>query len=208
MRFPPFSTYKIPHTLLALETGVLDDPAAMRPHDPAKHPAQDWWPKAWTQPADLETAFRNSVVWYYQDIAESMQVESITDRLLRWGYGNALVSQDLTTYWLGEPLEISAMEQIQFLQKLHADQSPVDKEHLAILDRISLVEARGGKQLHAKTGTGEHLGRWIGWQVGWVVLPHGRRDYFAVICLDRSFDRVRAERAELLQQVLKDLQFR
>ena len=88
----------------------------------ALYPAQDWWPKSWAQAHTLKSAFQNSVVWFYQELASRMDREKVKASLIGWQYGNGDVSGGKTSYWLGETLAISPNEQVQFLQRFHRGQ--------------------------------------------------------------------------------------
>ncbi|MEO8890680.1 MAG: penicillin-binding transpeptidase domain-containing protein, partial [Coleofasciculaceae cyanobacterium] len=71
-RFSPHSTFKIPNSLIALETGVIKDENVMTSYDKVKHPAESWWPNTWAQDHNMRSAIKNSVVWYYQEIAKQV----------------------------------------------------------------------------------------------------------------------------------------
>lgn len=65
-RLPPFSTFKIPNLLIAMETGVAQSLEAWRDWDPAGRNAQAHWPEVWKEGQTLESAFARSTVWYFQ----------------------------------------------------------------------------------------------------------------------------------------------
>ena len=46
-RYPPFSTFKIPNSIIALETGVVPNIDSVIQCDNEKYPEQDWWMKNW-----------------------------------------------------------------------------------------------------------------------------------------------------------------
>ena len=57
------------------------------------------------------------------------------------GYGNKDISGGLTTFWLGSSLQISALEQVDLLNKLYSGQLPFSAANTAILQKnISLSE--------------------------------------------------------------------
>src|SRR3989442_13362128 len=62
---------------------------------------------------------RNSVVWYFQRIAEKLGMARERDYLKRFDYGNADPSSGLTTFWLGQSLMISPDEQLRFLRRFY-----------------------------------------------------------------------------------------
>jgi beta-lactamase class D len=87
-RFLPASTFKIPNSLIALETGVASGPDFALPWDSVRVPRQPWWPAAWARGHTLRTALPNSVVWYYQELARRIGAERMRGFLLRFEYGN------------------------------------------------------------------------------------------------------------------------
>ena len=64
IRFPPCSTFKIPNSAIALETGVAPNADFVLPYDPALKQEGDW-----ARDHSLRSAFKYSVVWYYQELA-------------------------------------------------------------------------------------------------------------------------------------------
>jgi beta-lactamase class D len=76
-------------------------------------------------------------------------------------------SGPIDQFWLGSSLQISALEQIDFLKRLVTFQLPVSERSLRIVREILINEATMEYVLRAKTGvvTGTPS---IGWWVGWV----------------------------------------
>ncbi|WPB78591.1 penicillin-binding transpeptidase domain-containing protein [Archangium violaceum] len=121
-RTSPASTFKVPHALIALETGVVKDPAAMRKWDGQKRSISDW-----NRDHSLESAIRYSAVWFFQGTAKEIGRERMKDWLHRFNYGNEDVSGELTAFWLEKPLRISPEEQVRFLAKLYRNELPVSE---------------------------------------------------------------------------------
>jgi beta-lactamase class D len=71
----PASTFKVPHALIALETGVVTDPMALVAWDGTKYPNA-----AWERPHSLDSAMKYSVLWFYQRTAGLIG----RDRMLAW----------------------------------------------------------------------------------------------------------------------------
>ncbi|HVS02338.1 MAG TPA: penicillin-binding transpeptidase domain-containing protein, partial [Thermoanaerobaculia bacterium] len=69
LRLPPCSTFKVPNTLIALAAGAVDPEDSYVEWDPVRAPREAFWSDAWSQGQDLESAFRRSAVWYYQELA-------------------------------------------------------------------------------------------------------------------------------------------
>jgi len=101
-RLSPASTFKIPHALAALDAGVVSGPDDRFTWDGVPRAYESW-----RRDHTLASAMRNSVLWYFQRIAEKLGMARERDYLKRFDYGNADPSSGLTTFWLGESLIIS-----------------------------------------------------------------------------------------------------
>ena len=179
-RLTPASTFKIPHALAALDSGVIPGPDHVFKWD-----GQPRSFEAWQRDHTLASAMRYSVVWYFQKIAEKLGMAREREYLKRFDYGNQDPSSGLTTFWLGQSLKISPDEQLRFLKRLYADDLPVNRSAMAIVKQI-LVQPRGmvinasGEHpfaapwpndavVSAKTGAGtDPAGRSVRWVIGHV----------------------------------------
>jgi beta-lactamase class D len=166
-RFLPASTFKLPHTLFALEAGLVRDEFDTLAWDGVRHERE-----AWNQDQNLRSALRGSVVWVYQRLAVQLGEEREREYLQRIGYGNADPSGGVDHFWLDGPLRISAYEQVAFLQRLYRNELPFRVEHQRLVKDLMIVEANRPWILRAKTGwsTAEPP---VGWWVGWVEWPAG-----------------------------------
>src|SRR5262245_47893853 len=63
-RLSPASTYKIPHAMIGLETGVITETTVVK-WDGERHPQQ---PK-WNQDHTVLSSMRPSVLWFFQAMA-------------------------------------------------------------------------------------------------------------------------------------------
>ncbi|MBN2431527.1 MAG: class D beta-lactamase [Acidobacteria bacterium] len=162
-RFLPASTFKIPHSLIALAEGAIADEYEVIPWD-----GKDRGFSGWNQDQTLATAFRRSCVWAYQELAGRVGNAAYLRHLARLDYGNARTGPNLRTFWLDGDLAISVREQITFLRKLYQEDIPYPKEHIRIVKAIMVVEETPGYILRAKTGWAVRPERQHGWYVGWV----------------------------------------
>lgn len=163
--FGPASTFKIPNTLVGLETGVISDETFTLPWDGVRRHIE-----AWNRDTDLTAAMAESVVWYYQEVARRIGLERMTSWVARLGYGNARVGDRVDEFWLDGPLAITPVEQVEFLERLTSGQLPVAARSVEILRRVMPTRefSAGGATLFAKTGTHMGDGESHGWLVGWV----------------------------------------
>jgi beta-lactamase class D len=166
----PWSSFKVPNLLIALESGIAADLGAPRRWNPARRPAAPHWPAEWRRDQTLEEAFRNSTVWYFQDLAQQVGTARYRATLGRWGYGNATVPQGSDRFWLDGALRISVREQVAFLTALLEGRLGVAPASLAALEAASLAGTAPGLTLHGKTGAGPRRpgSGAEGWYVGFL----------------------------------------
>lgn len=177
-RFIPASTFKIANSIIALETGVADGADFALSWDSTAAPPADFWPQSWRQDHVLRTAFRNSVVWYYQEIARRIGAERMAAHLHALDYGNGDTGGGIDRFWLDGDLRISPMEQVRFLRRLYEGTLGVDANTTAALKDVMLLEETAAYRLSGKTGTAELTEtRELGWLVGFVEVGGGVHYY-------------------------------
>lgn len=168
-RFPPASTFKIPNSLIALETGVADGPDFPLSYDPAAAPRQHWWPAAWTEDQTLQTALRDTVVWYYQEIARRIGRERMQLYVNRFDYGNRDISGPVDVFWLHGPLMISPDEQVRFLQRFHHGELGLSDRTTRTFKKMLVLVDTPEFRLSGKSGTlSVTPTRELAWHVGYV----------------------------------------
>lgn len=175
-RLSPCSTFKIFNSLIGLETGVLpkEDAATLFKWNGVVHANP-----AWNRDHTLASATRESVVWYYQELASRIGGERMQRYLADIGYGNADIAGGLTTFWLHSSLQISAMEQVALLARLYAGQLPFAPDTVETVKGNLTLAASEGTRFMGKTGSAYADGRWqLGWFVG-CVETQGKRYIFA-----------------------------
>ena len=155
--YSPASTFKIPHTLFALDAQVARDEFQIFSWDGVKRSYQPW-----NRDQNLRSAMRHSVVWVYQQFAEEIGEKREREYLASIKYGNMLTS-GAAPFWIEGNLKISAFEQIQFLQQLYSNQLPFRVDHQRLVKDIMVTEAGRDWILRAKTGWNGTIGWWLGW---------------------------------------------
>ncbi|MFL1553212.1 class D beta-lactamase [Pseudomonas sp. D47] len=163
-RFTPASTFKIPHTLFALDFGVVRDEFQIFKWDGEKHEIPSH-----NADQNLRSAMRHSALWVYRGFAKDIGKEKATTYLKSISYGNQDASVKKRDYWVNGGLEVSAQEQIDFLEKLYRNQLPFKVEHQLLTKDIMVIEAGREWIIRSKTG----LGSQVGWWVGWIEWPAG-----------------------------------
>lgn len=157
------STFKIPNSLIALEERVMKDEKEMIPWD-----GKDSGFAACNKDQNIQTAFSNSCVWFYQELARRIGAEKYKEHLKKLDYGNQKITPELTTFWLAGDLMITPKEQIAFLKKLYADKLPYRPDTLLTVKKIMINEQTPAYTLRAKTGWAVRVDPEIGWFVGYV----------------------------------------
>ena len=171
--FMPASTFKIPNTLIALETGVVKDETTSIKWDGVKRMRAEW-----NRDQTLESAFKYSAFWFYQEIARRVGEEKMKKYVNDFEYGNRDISGKIDEFWLHGNMRISPEEQIVFLRKLNENKLPVSERSINILKKIMLAETGVDYKLFAKTGAGRDGDKVIGWYVGFIE-RNGNVYYFA-----------------------------
>ncbi|HEY8606162.1 MAG TPA: class D beta-lactamase [Noviherbaspirillum sp.] len=204
-RFLPASTFKIPNTLIALETGVADGPGHAMAWDPEKAPRKSWWPAAWAGDHELQSALKHSVVWYYQELARRIGPARMQAWLDRFDYGNRDISGGIDRFWLDGGLRISPDEEAAFLRRFYFGELGLSARTTALAKDMLVLEQTPDYRLSGKTG-------WValgddqpqtGWLVGYVE-QKGKVHFFATnIDIVRNADA--AQRVPMTKAILRDL---
>ncbi|APC14240.1 hypothetical protein BLL42_00215 [Pseudomonas frederiksbergensis] len=163
-RFTPASTFKIPHTLFALDSKAVVDEFQVFKWDGEINEIPTH-----NQDQTLRSAMRYSALWVYRGFAKQIGERKAGEYLNNINYGNQSTSVKARDYWVNGGLEVSAVEQVEFLRKLYRNELPFKREHQLLTKDIMVVGAGHEWVMRAKTG----LGKQVGWWVGWVELPTG-----------------------------------
>ncbi|MFC3150712.1 class D beta-lactamase [Litoribrevibacter euphylliae] len=195
-RLSPASTFKIPHTLFALDAGLVKDEFQVFPWDGVK---RGYAPH--NQDQTLRSAMRHSALWVYEGFADQLGEQNARTYLEKIRYGNQNPTTAKGTYWVDGKLAISAVEQVNFLERLYRNELPFQLDHQRLLKDIMIVEAGSDWILRAKTGwEGRH-----GWWVGWVEWPTGPVFFALNIDTPNRMDDL-YKRQAIVREVLKSIQ--
>lgn len=159
----PASTFKIPNSMIGLETGVIKDENYVIKWDGKKR-----WNENWNQDTDLKMAYKNSTVWYYQELARRVGPQRMKEWVEKINYGNKKISGKIDEFWLNDTLKISPVQQIDFLTNLSQNKLPFSKRTVDITKNIMIAKDTTNFKLHAKTGWGANGKNDLGWYVGYI----------------------------------------
>jgi beta-lactamase class D len=197
----PASTFKIPNSVIALETGVVGD----ADKDVFKWDGVARSIEAWNRDHTLRTAIAASVVPVYQEIARRIGAERMQKYLDLFEYGNRDIGGGIDQFWLTGKLRIDPVQQIDFVDRLRRGVLPVSKRSQELVRDILPVTKSGDSIIRAKTGLlGAELGKpSLGWVVGWA--EKGSASTVFALNIDVREPRHIADRINLAQQCLTDI---
>ena len=199
--FTPASTFKICSSLIGLETGEIKDENFIIPWDSITRDNPNW-----NTDHDLKTAFKNSTVWYYQELARRVGGQQMKYWLDKANYGNTDTSGGIDKFWLTGGLRISPKQQIDFLKRLHDNQLPFSHRSLDIVKNIMVAKDTLGYVVRAKTGWGGQENKDIGWYVGYLETKY--KVYYFANCIqstDLNNKNFANARIDIVYLILDDL---
>src|SRR6478672_2391904 len=197
----PASTFKIPNSIIALETGVVGDPDK----DVFKWDGVVRSIEGWNRDHTLRSAIAASAVPVYQEIARRIGAERMQKYVDLFEYGNRDIGGGIDQFWLTGNLRIDPVQQIDFVDRLRRGALPVSKRSQELVRDILPVTKSGDAVIRAKTGlVGAELGKpSLGWLVGWA--EKGGASTMFALNLDVREPRHSADRMKLAQQCLADI---
>ena len=198
-RYMPASTFKIAHALIALDAGIVKDEFQIFAWDGKERAI-----KSWNQDQDLRSSIRVSALWLYRQWAKKIGVKDEQKHLNKINYGNKIIGEDISKFWIDDSLKISANEQINFLEQLYKNQLPFDVADQRLVKDIMINEASDEWILRAKSGWGVTQDNSIGWWVGWVEKNDGPVFFALNIDMPNGLEDA-PKRKSIPRKVLKEL---
>jgi beta-lactamase class D len=197
----PASTFKIPNSLIALETDVVGDPDK----DVFKWDGVARSIEAWNRDHTMRSATAASAVPVYQEIARRIGAERMQKYLDLFEYGNRDIGGGIDQFWLTGNLRIDPVQQVDFVDRLRRGVLPVSKRSQDLVRDILPVTKVGDTVIRAKSGLlGAELGKpSLGWMVGWV--EKGSAVTVFALNMDCVEPRHIADRMKITQQCLADI---
>ena len=168
-RFLPASTFKLYNALVALDAGVVADVDSVWAWDGVERSIP-----AWNRDHTLRSGMAASTVWLYQRLATRVGRTRYTAAFAREPYGNSAMGDSLDAFWLDGSLQISAMEEVRFVDRLRTGTTGFsDAAEATVRSIVPVLAERAGAhgpvRLLGKTGVGNRpAAADLGWLVGWV----------------------------------------
>lgn len=194
----PASTFKIAHSIIALETAVVRDENEVVPYGGRPQPFT-----AWEKDMSIREAVPASNAAIFREIARRIGPERMQEWLDRLGYGNRRIGPVIDRFWLDGPLEISPVEQTRFLSLLAQRKLAVSVSTQQTVTDILELERTPEHVLYGKTGWRFDAQPQLGWWVGWV--ERGDRSYTFALNIDIATDADADKRIPLGRELLTRL---
>ncbi|MGL4655849.1 MAG: penicillin-binding transpeptidase domain-containing protein [Sarcina sp.] len=177
----PYSTFKIINSLMALSQNVVTSPDSKLGYDGTIH-----WRESWNKDIPFKDAFKESCVWYYEKLMDSLNKDYVQETLSNLKYGNSNLTawneQGHNTYWISSSLKISPIEQISVLENIFEGKSNFDPSHVEIVKDFMLIEKTDNLAIYGKTGSAKDTN---GWFTGFLE-KEDERTYFAIRIKDKT----------------------
>ncbi len=174
--FLPASTFKVPNSIIALETGVVENDSTLFKWDGKKRRLKNW-----EQDLIFRDAFHFSCVPCYQEIARKIGVERMKAHLQKFDYANGNILVDSATidhFWLEGNSNITQFQQMDFFTRFYNSQLPITKRTETIMKRLMVIDENEDYKLSGKTGWSIRNGNNVGWFVGYLE-AEGKVYFFA-----------------------------
>jgi beta-lactamase class D len=197
----PASTFKIPNSIIAFETGVVGDPDK----DVFKWDGVTRSIEAWNRDHTLRSAIAASAVPVYQEIARRIGEARMQKYVDLFEYGNRDIGGGIDQFWLTGNLRIDPVQQVDFVDRLRRGVLPVSKRSQDLVRDILPVTRAGDTIIRAKSGLlGAETGKpSLGWMVGWAEKGEARTVF--ALNMDCLEPRHIADRMNIAQQCLSDI---
>ena len=160
----PASTFKIPNSAIALETGAVENDSTLF----------KWYGEArnmsiWEKDMTFRDAFHLSCVPCYQDVARSIGTDRMKEYIDKLDYGDIRFdSTTIDNFWLVGDSKISPWEQVNFLKRLYQSKLHISKRTEQIMKRMMVMEENEEYKLSGKTGWSIDNEVNNGWFVGFI----------------------------------------
>ena len=144
----PASSFKVAHSIIAFETGVVSDPDKdILAWDGVERSFPDW-----NKDQTLRSAIAASAVPAYQQIARRIGTERMQAYMDLLDYGNRDIGGGIDRFWLSGQLRVSPVEQIAFLERLQRRALPVSRRSQDLAVHVMTVTKAGEGAIRVKSG--------------------------------------------------------
>ncbi|MCL4111760.1 UNVERIFIED_CONTAM: hypothetical protein GTU68_008362 [Idotea baltica] len=201
----PASTFKIPNSIVALESGVVEGLTSVFLWDGNERSF-----KVWERDLTFKEAFQVSCVPCYQEIARKVGFGTMRTYLDTLDFGEMRFdTATLDQFWLQGQSRISQFEEIDFLVRLVHGRLPILERTVVLLKEMMLIEDNPSYALRGKTGWSISNETNNGWFVGYLEANNSR--FFIATnvepCPNFDMDKFAKVRIEVTIAALRGLAF-
>jgi beta-lactamase class D len=157
----PASTFKILNTMVILQTGARSNVDEVLVWDGIDRGVEEW-----NQDHSLRSGIKVSAVWMFQEMARRVGDDAMADWVDRAEYGNRDIGGGIDEFWLRGDLRISALGQLDFLERLVTGALPFDDDVMSQAREIIVREEGDDWSWSYKSGTALAAEPTLGWLVG------------------------------------------
>ena len=187
-RFPPCSTYKLPHALIGLDAGAIHLDTHFRCNPKECHADHG--------DCDLPKAIRESCVSYFRQVAARLGRAGEEPGLRKLQYPRTKVPETVGAFWLTDPeFAVSTREQLAFIRRFYTEALPVDAAYLDAVRKMTVRTTLPGLTIAGKTGSG----RIHGWFVAEIDRV-GRKSWIVLLIRGEGASGMKGE--EILHRLL------
>ena len=200
--FLPASTFKILNTLTGLETGIITGENFVIPWDSISRQVP-----VWNRDHNLKSAFQNSVVPWYHELARRIGTEKMRYWVLKAEFGKMEINdENIDLFWLTGNSRITPYEQLDFQKRFIRNETPFQQKNIDLVKKIMILEQTPEYIFRGKTGWAVMDDLNIGWLVGY--LEKGNNKYAYVINVesaDEDSSLFQKSRKEITHKIFKQL---
>lgn len=182
----PASTFKIVNTLIALETGVINDTEEIISWPGATDTLLYGYRPEIYRDMSVKDAFQQSAGWVYIELASKIGKERYQQHLTASRYGNGELSVEGEDFWNFGNFAVSPVNQIETLIGIYEETLPFRKSSFTLLKELMIEEQTKTYILRSKTGWTRYGGKDTGWWVGYVERKDNVYFFATRIIKDRS----------------------
>jgi beta-lactamase class D len=192
----PASTFKIPNSIIGLETGILKNQQTV-----FKWNGNERAFSIWEKDLSLKEAFQKSCVPCYQELALKIGTKRMIESLKKLKFGKMDVNnENIDTFWLIGKSKINPFQQIDFLNRLYNKQLQISKQTNETIRKIMIIEQNKNYVLSGKTGLTISAKKETGWFVGYIEKEE-KTFYFATKIISNENDMQRNKFSSLRKEV-------
>lgn len=160
----PASTFKIPNSMIALETGAIQDTSTMIYWDGVERQFDSW-----NQDLSFYNAFHYSCLPCYQQLTRKTGIENMKTYAEKFDYGNMDIdSTNFDSFWVEGNSTITQFEQIDFLERFVNQKLPISNETYETMRELMVISDENFGKLSGKTGWSFQDENNNGWFVGFI----------------------------------------